>query len=65
MGSTPGLMGEDKTWTGGPWTPLFGPDPWTTFMDPVRGPPVMDQVHGQFFLNFYKKVLVHGHSKQK
>ena len=43
---------------------LFGPGPWTTFMDPVHGPPVMDQVHGQFF-NFYKKVLhqVNGHSK--
>ena len=45
--------------------PLFGPGPWTTFMDRVHGPPVMDQVHGQFFFYFYKKVLhqVHGHSK--
>ena len=44
--------------------PLFGPGPWTTFMDWVHGLPVMDQVYGQFF-NFYKKVLhqVHGHSK--
>ena len=44
--------------------PLFGSGPWTTFIDRVHGPPVMDQVHGQFF-NFYKKVLhqVHGHSK--
>ena len=44
--------------------PLFGPGPWTTFMDRVHGPPVMDQVHGQFFY-FYKKVLhqVNGHSK--
>ena len=50
----------------GSMDPLFGPDPWTTFMDRVHGPPVMDQVYGQFF-NFYKKVLhqVHGHSKQK
>ena len=24
--------------------------PWTTFMDRVHGPPVMDRVHGQFFL---------------
>ena len=33
-------------------------------MDRVHGPPVMDQVHGQFFY-FYKKVLhqVNGHSK--
>ena len=48
----------------GSMDPLFGPGPWTTFMDRVHGPPVMDQVHGQFFL-FYKKVLhqVHGHSK--
>ena len=30
--------------------PLFGPGPWTTFMDRVHGPPVMDQVPGQFFL---------------
>ena len=33
--------GDDKTWTRGPWT---------TFMDQVHGPPVMDQVHGQFSL---------------
>ena len=45
--------------------PLFGLGPWTTFMDWVHGPPVMNRVHGQFFLNSYKKVLhqVHGHSK--
>ena len=30
-------LGEDKT--------------WTTFVDRVHGPPVMDQVHGHFFLN--------------
>ena len=47
--------GEDKTWTR--WTPLFGPGPWTTFIDWVHGPPVMDQVHGQIFFYFYKKVL--------
>ena len=48
----------------GSMDPLFGPGPWTTFMDRVHGLPVMDQVHGQF-LNFYKKVLhqVHGHSE--
>ena len=34
----------------GSMDPLFGPGPWTTFMDRVHGPPVMDQVHGQFFL---------------
>ena len=39
--------------------PLFGPGPWTTFMDQVHGPPVMHQVYGQFF-NFYKKVLSPG-----
>ena len=50
----------------GSMDPLFGPGPWTTFMDRVHGPPFMDQVHGQFFY-FYKKVLhqVHGHSKTK
>ena len=44
--------------------PLFGPGLWTTFMDRVHGPTVMDQVYGQFF-NFYKKVLhqVHAHTK--
>ena len=35
------ISGEDKTWTRGPWTPT---------LDRVHGPPVMDQVHGQFFL---------------
>ena len=34
----------------GSMDPLFGPGPWTTFMDRVHGPPVMDRVHGQFFL---------------
>ena len=48
----------------GSMDPLFRPGPWTNFMDQVHGPPVMDQVHGQFFY-FYKKVLhqVNGHSK--
>ena len=48
----------------GSMDPLFGPGPLTTFMDRVHGPPVTDQVHGQFFY-FYKKVLhqVNGHSK--
>ena len=36
FGVTPFKMGEDKT--------------WTTFMDRVHGPPVIDRVHGQFFL---------------
>ena len=31
--------------------PHFGPDPWTTFMDWVHGPPVMDRVQGYFFLS--------------
>ena len=34
----------------GSMDPHFGPGPWTTFMDRVHGPPVMDRVHGQFFL---------------
>ena len=33
--STKREAGEDKTWTRGPWT---------TFMDRVHGPPVMDRV---------------------
>ena len=43
----------------GSMDPLFGPGPWTTFMDRVHGPPVMDQVHGQLFY-FYKKVFAPG-----
>ena len=31
--------------TRGPWTPHFGPGPWTTFMDWVHGPPIMDRCH--------------------
>ena len=34
----------------GSMDPHFGLGPWTTFMDQVHGPPVMDCVHGQFFL---------------
>ena len=34
----------------GSMDPLFGPGPWTTFMDRVHGPLVMDQVHEQFFI---------------
>ena len=34
----------------GSMDPHFGLGPWTTFMDQVHGPPVMDRVHGQFFL---------------
>ena len=37
----------------GSMDPIFGPGPWTTFMGRVHGPPVMDQVHGQFFLLFF------------
>ena len=50
----------------GSMDPHFGLGPWTTFMDQVHGPRVMDQVHGQFFY-FYKKVLhqVHGHSESE
>ena len=48
----------------GSMDPVFGTGPWTIFMDRVHGPPVMDQVHGQFFY-FYNNVLhqVHGLSK--
>ena len=34
----------------GSMDPHFGLGPWTTFMDRVDGPRVMDRVHGQFFL---------------
>ena len=44
---------------------LFGPGPWTTFMDRVHGPRVMDQVHGQFFLFYKNKVLYHVHAHSK
>ena len=45
--------------------PLFGPGPWTTFMDQVHGPPVMARSMDSLFFYFYKKVLhqVHEHSK--
>ena len=43
----------------GSMDPLFGPGPWTTFMDRVHGPPVMDRVHGQFFL------IIRNEQKQK
>ena len=33
----------------GSMDPHFGRGPWTTFMDRVHGPHVMDRVHGQFF----------------
>ena len=35
----------------GSMDPHFGPGPWTTFMDWVHGPPVMDRVQGYFFLS--------------
>ena len=41
-------MGKDKTWTR---DPHFGRGPWTTFMDQVHGPPILDRVHGHFFLS--------------
>ena len=54
-------MGEDKTWTRGPWTPsldrVHGPCSWTGSMNPLSW---------TVFFYFYKnKVLhqVHGHSK--
>ena len=52
FGVTPFKMGEDKTWTRGAWTPtldqVHAPLSWTGSMD--HGPPVIDRVHGQFFL---------------
>ena len=48
----------------GSMDPLFGPGPWTTFMDRVHGPPVMDQVHGQFF-SVFRKVLPRSMDTQK
>ena len=35
----------------GSMDPLFGPGLWTIFVDRVHGPPVIDQVHGLFFLS--------------
>ena len=35
----------------GAMDPHLGPGPWTTFMDQVHRPPVMDRVRGQFFKN--------------
>ena len=57
------LNGWGQKMDQGSMDPLFGPGPWTTFMDRVHGPPDMDQVHGQFF--YFYKVLhqVHGHSE--
>ena len=34
--------GEDKTWTR---------SPWTATLDRIHGPPVMNRVHGHFFLS--------------
>ena len=51
------LPGEDKTWTRGLWDPYFGPGPWTTFMDRVHGPPVMDRIHGHYFQIMSAKIL--------
>ena len=34
----------------GSMEPHFGLGPLTTFMDQVYGPPIMDRVHGHFFL---------------
>ena len=58
------FLGEDKTWTRGPWTPsldrVHGPLSWTGSMDPLSRTRSMDS-----FFYFYKKVFhqVHGHSK--
>ena len=38
----------------------LGPGPWTTFMDRVHGPPVMDRVHMD---SFFK--IVRNEQKQK
>ena len=39
------FMGEDKTWTRGPWTPT-GPPLWTGSMDHFRGPGPWTPCHG-------------------
>ena len=49
----------------GSMDPFFGPGPWTTFMDRVHGPPVMDQVHGQFFLIFIRSFCIRSMDTQK
>ena len=48
----------------GSMDPLFGPGPWTTFMEQVHGPPVMDQVHGQFFI-FIRRFFTKSMDTQK
>ena len=47
-----GVDGWGQNMDHGSMDPLFGPGPWTTFMDRVHGPPVMDQVHAHFFEGF-------------
>ena len=46
FGVTPFKMGEDKTWTRGPWTPtldqVHGPLSWTGSMDPLSWTGSMD-----------------------
>ena len=49
----------------GSMDPHFGPGPWTTFMDWVHGPPVMDRVYGQFFFNNEKWTKTEIVQKQK
>ena len=48
--------GEDKTWTRGPWT---------TFMDRVHGPPLMDQVHGHFLFKIMRNEQKQKYCKTK
>ena len=47
-----GQQGWGQNMDQGSMDPLFGPGPWTTFIDRVHGPPVMDQVHAHFFEGF-------------
>ena len=54
-------LGEDKTWTRGPWTR----GPWTPSLDRVHGPPVMDQVHGQFIFIFIRRFCTRSMDTQK
>ena len=43
----------------------LGPGPWTTFMDRVHGPPVMDGVYGQFFFKIMRNEQKQKKSKNK
>ena len=43
---------------------LFGSGPWTIFMDRAHGPPVIDQVHGHFFI-FIRRFCARSMDTQK